>query len=102
MPKMKKELTRQYFDVKDAKFGEKTAFENGVLTIAKEELKEEVSSLMQAVSEIDFEIVRPGENCRIIHLLDTIQPMIKTDGEGQQYSGFFGDHGYGERCSSVG
>ena len=91
MPKMKKELTRQYFDVKDAKFGEKTAFENGVLTIAKEELKEEVSSLMQAVSEIDFEIVRPGENCRIIHLLDTIQPMIKTDGEGQQYSGFFGD-----------
>lgn len=91
MPKMKKELTRQYFDVKDAKFGEKTAFEDGVLTIAKEELKEEVSSLMQAVSDIDFEIVRPGENCRIIHLLDTIQPMIKTDGEGQQYSGFFGD-----------
>lgn len=91
MPKMKKTLTRQYYEVKDACFGEASSFENGVLTISKQELQDEVSSLFQAVASIDFEIVKPGENCRIIHLLDTLQPMVKVEGESQQYPGFFCD-----------
>lgn len=83
-------LTRQYFDIKDAVFGEKCSLENGVLTINKDELRRQVADLMKAVEDIDFEIVKPGENTRIIHLLDTIQPMFKVEGEGTQYSGFFG------------
>lgn len=89
--KMDKKLTRCYYDVKDVVFGEKTAFSDGVLTVSKEELKKEAEPLLKAVKSIDFEIVKPGENTRIIHLLDTIQPMIKTEGEGIQYSGYFGD-----------
>ena len=38
---------------------------------------------------IDLEITHPGENARIIHVLDTIAPMVKVEGEGIQYSGFF-------------
>ena len=38
MKKMSKTLTRQYFDIKDAKFAEHTSLENGVLSISKEEL----------------------------------------------------------------
>ncbi len=83
-------LTRQYFDIKDVVFGEKCSLKNGVLTINKDELKNQVRDLMKAVADIDFEIVKPGENTRIIHLLDTIQPMFKVEGEGMQYSGFFG------------
>lgn len=89
--KMDKKLTRCYYDVKDVVFGEKTAFSDGVLTVSKEELKKEAEPLLKAVKSIDFEIVKPGGNTRIIHLLDTIQPMIKTEGEGIQYSGYFGD-----------
>ena len=72
MKKMSKTLTRQYFDIKDARFADKTSLENGVLSISKEELKAEVQSLMKAVKSVDFEIVKPGENTRIIHLLTAV------------------------------
>ena len=32
-------LTRQYFDVKDVRFGDKCALENGVLTVNEAELR---------------------------------------------------------------
>ena len=84
-------LTRQYFNVHDVIFGDKTSFKGGILTLCKQDLKEQVKTLFKAVEDIDFEIVKPGENTRIIHLLDTIQPMYKIKGNGMQYSGFFGN-----------
>lgn len=89
--KMDKKLTRCCYEVKDVVFGEKTAYSEGTLTVSKEELKKEAEPLLKAVKSVDFEIVKPGENTRIIHLLDTLQPMVKTEGEGNQYSGYFGD-----------
>lgn len=83
-------LTRQYFKVHDVIFGDKTSFKGGILTLCKQDLKEQVKTLFKAVEDIDFEVVKPGENTRIIHLLDTIQPMYKIKGNGMQYSGFFG------------
>lgn len=91
MPKMKKTLTRQYFEVTQVVFGTSSSYDQGTLVISKEELKQELSPLMKVVKNVEFEIVKPGENCRIIHLLDTIQPMVKVEGEGSQYSGFFGE-----------
>lgn len=84
------ELTRQYFNVKDVVWGNETSFVNGILTVCKQDLKNQVKSLFKAVEDIDFEIVKPGENARIIHLLDTLQPMCKVSGNGMQYSGYFG------------
>lgn len=72
MKKMSKTLTRQYYDIKDAQFTDKTALSNGVLSISKEELQAEIKPLMKAVKSVDFEIVKPGENTRVIHLLDTL------------------------------
>lgn len=83
-------LTRQYFNIKDILWGDKTTLYEGILTICKRELKEQVKTLLKAVEDIDFEIVKPEENTRIIHLLDTLQPMCKIEGKGSQYSGFFG------------
>lgn len=84
------ELTRQYFNVKDVVWGNETSFANSILTVCKLDLKDQVKSLFKAVEDIDFEIVKPGENARIIHLLDTLQPMYKVSGNGMQYSGYFG------------
>ncbi len=81
-------LKRQYYDITDACFSHETKLENGVLYINKEDLKKEAAPLMKSIKSIDFEIVKPGENTRIIHLLDTLQPMYKLEG-GVQYSGFF-------------
>lgn len=83
-------LTRQYFDVKSAEFGNKTSFAKGNLTICEKELQELVKPLLKNISNISFELVKPGENARIVHVLDTIQPMKKIQGNGKEYSGFFG------------
>ncbi|HBG00147.1 MAG TPA: glycine reductase, partial [Firmicutes bacterium] len=83
-------LKRQYFDVKDVEWSSETSFRDGILSIHKGQLLELIRPLMKSVTNVDLEIVKPGEDARIIHLLDTIQPMIKVEGGGQQYSGFFG------------
>ena len=89
--KMNKVLERHYFDIRDAKFGSTTKLADGVLTISKDELREKVKRLLKHVASIDFELVKPGENTRIIHLLDTLTPMIKRSGDGQVYPGHFSD-----------
>lgn len=91
MTKMNKKLIRNYYEVKDAKFGDITKFNNGILTISKDDLEKEIAPLLKSVSKVNFDIVKPGESCRIIHLLDTIQPMIKIEGEGSEYPGFFSE-----------
>lgn len=83
-------LIRQYFDVKDVKFGDKCCFSDGILTISEDELNEVAKDLFNAVKGFRLEITHPGENARIIHVLDTLASMVKLEGEGQQYSGFFG------------
>lgn len=88
---MKKTLFRQQYTVKDVIWGDKCAYNAGVLTINKEELAANVMPSMSAVKSVDFDIVKPGENTRIIHVLDTLVAMVKTEGEGVQYSGFFSD-----------
>jgi sarcosine reductase len=83
-------LKRQFFNVKDVVWDNSTRFDNGVLLINKNELYELVKPLAKNVTNVDFEIVRPGENKRIVHVLDTIQPMYKIEGRGKAYSGFLG------------
>ena len=73
-------LTRQYFDVKDVRFGDKCALENGVLTVNEAELQALTADLCKAVKGYHLEITKPGENARIIHVLDTIAPMVKIEG----------------------
>lgn len=80
-------LIRNYYDVHDAVFGESTGLKGGVLTINKDELYEIASPFTKNIESMDFEIVKPGENTRIIHVLDTIQPMYKVSGGGRHYSG---------------
>lgn len=88
---MNKVLKRNYYEVKEAEFSDKSSFCDGKLLISKDELQNEIKDLLRAVERVDFELVHPGENTRIIHLLDTIQPMYKVEGEGAQYPGLFSD-----------
>ncbi len=67
------------FFIKDVVFGAKTQFENGVLTINKEEalafIKED-----KHISEVDIEIAKPGENTRIVPIKEAAEPRIRPDG----------------------
>jgi glycine reductase len=82
-------LKRQYYHVKDVVWAEKTGYKKGVLSINRQDLRDLVDPIAKSVENIRFDIVKPGENKRIIHVLDTIQPMWKVEGSGKSYSGFF-------------
>ncbi len=75
------------FEVKEVIFGAKTELVDQRLSLKKDE----ITSLIMADSTFrgaDVEIVHPGENARIIHLLDTIEPRIKVEGSGGAFPGF--------------
>lgn len=67
------------FFIKDVAFGEKTMYENGTLTINKEEaiafIKED-----EHITNVDIEIAKPGENTRIVPIKEAVEPRIRPDG----------------------
>lgn len=96
------ELKRCYYKIKDIIWSDKTEYDAGLLKICKSELIEITKPFTKTIKGLDFEVVHPGENTRIIHLLDTIQPMWKSSGQGRQYSGIFGDPVIaGEGCTNI-
>lgn len=84
------ELVRKYYPVKEAVWGSETSLFNGRLTINKQEIEQIAASQTENIDSIEFHLVHPGESTRIIHLLDTIQPMCRIEGKSSPYSGFYG------------
>jgi len=67
------------FYVTDVRFGPRTALEDDVLLIDREEL----TSILQQeplFDRIDVELAHPGESCRITGVLDVLQPRYKLAG----------------------
>lgn len=67
------------FHVKDARFGEKTYFEDGILTINKEEA---IAHVMEDehITSADIIIARPGEAKRIVPVKEAIEPRCRVSG----------------------
>lgn len=67
------------FNVKDVVFGDKTLFEDGILSINKEEainfIKED-----EHITKADIKIARPGESKRIVPIKEAAEPRIRPDG----------------------
>ncbi len=81
-------LKRKYYDIEDVVWGDCNKIDNNILTLNYEGIISEIKPLFKSVKNIDLQIVKPGENTRIIHVLDAIQPMIKLGEQSQVYSGF--------------
>ena len=77
-------LNLEYIQIKDVAFGDRTYIDQGVLTINKEELIEEVSSPM--FKSIDLDLAKPGESVRIIPVKDVIEPRVKVE-TGRMFTG---------------
>lgn len=77
------------FQVKDVVFGEKTMFNNGVLSINKSEamafIKED-----EHITDLDIVIAKPGENTRIVPVKEAVEPRIRPDGR-SVFPGVTGD-----------
>jgi len=87
MLKLKLELAN--FIVDDVVFGDKTLFENGLLTLNKEELIRFVME-DEHITECDIEIAKPGDETRIVPVKEAVEPRAKTDGR-PAFPGVTGD-----------
>ena len=65
--------------IRDVRFGTATSIDDHVLSIDRAEL---VSILQQEplFERVDIELARPGESCRIIRVLDVLEPRHRLSG----------------------
>ena len=77
-----------WFDVTDVRAGAETALAGGVLTVDVEELEGLLADGLFA--SVSVEIVRPGDSVRIINAIDAVEPRIKVDPAGGDFSGMLG------------
>jgi glycine reductase complex component B subunit alpha and beta len=72
----------------DVRLGPATRIDQGVLTVSESE----VSALVLAdprIAGVRVELARPGEDVRIVHCLDAVEPRAKV-GDGVVFPGFLG------------
>jgi len=74
------------FFVKDIVFGDETAYNNGILTINKEEALQVVMEDSH-MTEADLHIVRPGDEVRLVPVKDAFEMRCKVSGSEGVYPG---------------
>ncbi|KAB3530000.1 glycine/sarcosine/betaine reductase component B subunit [Alkaliphilus serpentinus] len=84
---MKLELGNFY--VKDIQFGEKTQYNNGILTINKNAALSVVKE-DEHITEADIVIVKPGDKVRLVPVKEAIEPRHRIGG-GPLFPGVTGD-----------
>lgn len=62
--------------------GDVTGFEAGVLTISTDELRRFVLE-DERLTDAVIELVEPGDDVRLIHVLDAVRPVCNADGPGR-------------------
>jgi glycine reductase len=77
------------FAVRDARWGSRTRWSDGVLEIDREAALGAVRE-DALVASARLEIARPGESARIWPVRDVVEPRVKVDGPGVTYPGWFG------------
>ena len=82
-------LELQTIHLSGVQFGERTTLDGHTLLVDKAEL---VSLILedQRIAQASIDIARPGEDVRIVHCLDAVEPRVKIDGPGVVFPGFLG------------
>ena len=82
---MKLELLDYLVD--EINWGDRTVLNGGSLTVSRSGLGALLNDLGHGL-RIDYDLARPGESKRIIHVLDTVLPIAKSVGSGKTFPGF--------------
>jgi len=83
------ELELLDYSIDELRWGERTALSGKSLSVAPTDLHELLRDLSHGI-HIDYELARPGESKRIVHVLDTVLPITKLHGAGSTFPGFDG------------
>jgi sarcosine reductase len=82
-------LEIESIDIKDLKSDAKTRAANGVLYVNLKEL-EKLILKDPRIKSVELNLVRPGDNVRILNMVDVIQPRCKIEPAGTDFPGFIG------------
>jgi glycine reductase len=77
------------FPVREIRFGNSYRYENGRLTVDREDLVRIVSG-DERIAAAKFETVEPGEHARITGVRDVVEPRAKFGARGQVFPGTIG------------
>ncbi len=83
------ELTLLDYSIDTVAWGERSELAGKSLSLCRAELRELLGDLSHGV-EVDFELVRPGDSTRIVHVLDTVLPIAKSSHDLCAFPGFDG------------
>lgn len=87
--------------VKGARFGERTAIENGVLSVNRDQICEKLAADAR-LSDVQVELARPGESCRIIRVVNVIEPRARDRQSGPDFPGTLPNDAIGKRSAGDG
>lgn len=77
------------FYVRDIVFGDRLSYQDGVLTIQKEESLEFIKQ-DDRITEAELYIVKPGDKVRLCPVKEAIEPRVRPDGR-SAFPGYTGD-----------
>src|SRR5262245_53706936 len=83
------ELELLDYSIEQLDWGERSVFAAKSLRIARSDVEALLNEWNHGI-DIDFELVRPGESKRIVHVLDTVLPIAKHPGGAAAFPGFAG------------
>jgi glycine reductase len=77
------------FAVERVAFAAQTQYQSGTLLIDADALVAAIAE-PQIVAAIEVHLAHPGESCRIVHVLDAVEAMVKIAGRSTVYPGYCG------------
>ena len=77
------------YAIDDLRWADRTSLTGKSLTIAAADLQELLKELSHGI-RVNYELVRPGESKRIVHVLDTVLPIAKLSDAVKAFPGFDG------------
>lgn len=66
--------------VDDVVLGDANAFADGILTIDKKAAIDYLKGLDEHITDLDIVIAHPGDDTRIVPVIETIEPRVRMDG----------------------
>ena len=66
--------------VSEVRLGDRDSFESGVLTIDKQAAINYLKDMDEHITDLDIVIANPGDDTRIVPVIETIEPRYRMDG----------------------
>ncbi|HSE87559.1 MAG TPA: glycine/sarcosine/betaine reductase component B subunit [Candidatus Binatia bacterium] len=77
------------YSLEEIQWSEHTTLNGKSLFVSVADLQEQIKDLSRGI-HIDYELARPGESKRIVHVLDTVLPIAKLNSSDSTFPGFEG------------